>query len=289
MTLNLIPELQYWYQQGSWFQWQQHKIFYGEHGAGESIILLHGFPTSSWDWQYLQPVLSQHFQVVHLDLLGFGFSDKPNQPYSIGAQAQLVMDLLATLGIQHCHIIAHDYGNLVAQELLAHHNRSQWRSCTLLNGVIFPELQQPLLSQRLWAGHCGSSLAWLFTRHLLKRLFSYGGGAHPPSDYELKGNLQLLQLQQGTQNLAQLSHYLTEMQDSQRVWFTALRDCEVALQMITGCDDPSCDASMLARYQTELPHRPLIPLDGVGHFPHLEAPHRVLQQLLPFLQRPCAA
>ena len=57
---------------------------------------------------------------IAADFLGFGFSDKPrNYPYSILDQADLLEALLREKGITHVHIISHDYGDTVAQELLA--------------------------------------------------------------------------------------------------------------------------------------------------------------------------
>lgn len=80
----------------------------------------HGFPTASWDWHKLWPEFVKHYRVIALDMIGFGFSDKPiNYHYSIGDQADLQQALLTSLGISSIHLLAHDYGDTVAQELLA--------------------------------------------------------------------------------------------------------------------------------------------------------------------------
>lgn len=60
------------------------------------LLLLHGFPSSSWDWQPLWEPLGEHFELLALDLLGFGFSAKPNRrDYSIHRQADIVEALVA--------------------------------------------------------------------------------------------------------------------------------------------------------------------------------------------------
>ncbi|KAF1371739.1 hypothetical protein PFLUV_G00271560 [Perca fluviatilis] len=91
---------------------------YGALGSSDVIILLHGFPTSSFDWNKIWEPLTQRFhRVVALDFLGFGFSDKlrPHR-YSIFEQASVVEALVAHLGLsnQRVTLVSHDYGDTVA-------------------------------------------------------------------------------------------------------------------------------------------------------------------------------
>ena len=111
-----------WRNRGRSFVYRGHRVFYRRTGHGESLVLIHGFPTASWDWHKLWHELGQRFDVVAPDMLGFGFSDKPRDyDYSLVDQATLHETLLAELGISSVHILAHDYGDSVAQELLARH------------------------------------------------------------------------------------------------------------------------------------------------------------------------
>jgi len=85
-----------------------------------TLLLIHGFPTSSWDFSPIWQALTTHFNVIAPDLLGFGFSAKPvAYDYSILDQADLCEALLTRLGVNRFHILAHNYGDSVAQELLA--------------------------------------------------------------------------------------------------------------------------------------------------------------------------
>ena len=96
------------------------------------------FPTASWDWHYLWQPLAQRYRVIACDMLGFGDSAKPaNHRYSLLEQADLQQALLAHLQVeQPLHIFAHDYGDSVAQELLARHyeDKIEVASCVFLNG-----------------------------------------------------------------------------------------------------------------------------------------------------------
>uniref|UniRef100_A0A803TVJ9 Mesoderm specific transcript n=1 Tax=Anolis carolinensis TaxID=28377 RepID=A0A803TVJ9_ANOCA len=123
---KLSPALNSWKSSGRFFTYKTQKIFYrdssGAVGSSDIVVLLHGFPTSSYDWYKIWEGLTQRFhRVVALDFVGFGFSDKPRpHQYSIFEQASIVEALLDHLGLlnQRINLLSHDYGDTVAQELL---------------------------------------------------------------------------------------------------------------------------------------------------------------------------
>ena len=65
-----------WLNKGEYFNYKQHQIFKREAGVGETLILIHGFPTASYDWHKIWKQLVAHFHVITIDMIGFGFSDK---------------------------------------------------------------------------------------------------------------------------------------------------------------------------------------------------------------------
>ena len=87
----------------------------------ETLFILHGFPTSSFDFHLVFPNLTKVFRrIIAPDFIGFGFSSKPRSyDYSVNDQAILVTSLMNQLNIKEAHFLAHDYGDSVAQELLA--------------------------------------------------------------------------------------------------------------------------------------------------------------------------
>lgn len=93
-------------------------LAYVEAGDGPPVILLHGFPTSSFLWRDLIPVLSIGMRVVTPDLLGFGKSDKPERAdLSLVAQAGYVRELAGALGIERFAAVGHGMGGGIAQRL----------------------------------------------------------------------------------------------------------------------------------------------------------------------------
>ena len=92
-----------------------HKLFYREAGSVEAptVVLLHGFPTSSFMFRNLIPVLADRFHVVAPDLLGFGLSDAPPAEqfdYTFDALAELIRRLLRNIGVSRYAIYVQDYG-----------------------------------------------------------------------------------------------------------------------------------------------------------------------------------
>jgi pimeloyl-ACP methyl ester carboxylesterase len=92
-----------------------HQIFYREAGAAAApvVILLHGFPTSSFMFRNLIPLLADRYRVIAPDHLGFGLSDAPAADefeYTFDALTGLTSGLLANLGVQRYAVYVHDYG-----------------------------------------------------------------------------------------------------------------------------------------------------------------------------------
>lgn len=173
-----------WKNSGRFFHYQGHKIFYTysflsgdvKHQKDKPTLLcIHGFPMSSWDWSSLWPELTSKYHVLALDQLGFGFSDKPSHhQYSIVEQTDITEALLNQLNIKDYHLLAHDFGTLIAQELL---DRDQERSklaqsisapkinkLIAMSGSIFPELSNPRLIQKLLISRIGFLITKLFNQ-----------------------------------------------------------------------------------------------------------------------------
>ena len=83
------------------------------------LLVLHGFPTCSYDWKPVLPALRAERDVVLLDVAGFGLSDKPDHRYSIRGYADDVEAVLAAEGLTEVDLVTHDMGDTVGGELLA--------------------------------------------------------------------------------------------------------------------------------------------------------------------------
>lgn len=281
-----------WYQRACWSRFGHYQLAWWEQGQGEPLVLLHGFPTAAWDWQYVWEPLAQHFRVITLDLLGFGRSEKPwPHRYTIFEQADLVQALIQSLGIHHFHVLAHDYGVTVAQELLARNNDTPkgqgfLQSMCLLNGGLFPETHKPVLMQRLLASPIGPLLSRLFDRKALARSFNNIFGAQtPPSQEELNGFWALINHDQGTRVFPGLIRYMRERRQNRERWVGALQRASIPLKLINGNADPVSGIHMARRYQELIPGADITHLPAIGHYPQVEAPGKVLDAYIEFHER----
>jgi pimeloyl-ACP methyl ester carboxylesterase len=280
-----------WRGQGRDFDFRGHAIRYWTAGAAtaEPLLLIHGFPTASWDWHYLWTPLSQDYRLIACDMLGFGDSAKPRgHAYSLLEQADLQQALLDHLGVNEpVHVLAHDYGDSVAQELLARHHegRIALASCVFLNGGLFPETHHPVLAQRLLLSPLGGLIGRLFSRKTLAANFAKVFGPQTqPSSAELDDFWRLIAQNDGPGVMHRLIRYIPERRAQRERWLAAMQQGGVPLRLIDGAVDPISGAHMLARYRELIPQADTVLLDGIGHYPQTEAPGLVLQHYLALRQ-----
>lgn len=104
-----------------------------DEGNGPPVVLLHGIPTHSYLWRSVVPVLALEYRAIAPDLLGFGFSDKSaSADLSPAGQATFIEAILDELDVESYTLVVHDYGALVACELLAR-NPNRIRHLTITN------------------------------------------------------------------------------------------------------------------------------------------------------------
>ncbi|KAM9823760.1 mesoderm-specific transcript homolog protein [Neosynchiropus ocellatus] len=298
---QLSPSLSKWHGTGDHFLFRGRKIFYKESrgtlGSSDVVLLLHGFPTSSYDWYKVWEPLKLHFQrVVALDFLGFGFSDKPRpHRYSIFEQATVVEALVAHLGLSHqrINVLSHDYGDTVALELLfrSDQNRSGhviFNSLCLSNGGIFPETHHPRLLQTLLKD--SSILAAILTRLTNYRIFQRGlgevfGPYTQPSDGEFWDMWTGLRYNDGNLVLDSILQYINQRYQYRDRWVNALASTNVPLHMIYGPLDPVNPHPQFIRRYLQLVQRSRVTIldEHISHYPQLEDPTGFLNAYLTFI------
>ena len=282
--------IQQWYKTGDWFDHEGHRIFYRVEGEGQPLLLIHGYPTASWDWNKIWQPLAQRFQCIALDMLGFGYSDKPQQPYRISQQADIHCALINKLALDTCHVVSHDYGDTVAQELLARQNEGELNfrlsSLVLLNGGLFPEAHHPVLTQKLLLGPMGGLLARMMSRQTLaKNLKKIFGPDTQPDEREIDEFWQLICQNEGKRVMHRLIHYMVERRTNRERWVGALQETCIPLRLIDGMADPISGAHMVKRYEQLVPNADVVRLENVGHYPQVEAPQQVLAAILEKIAR----
>jgi len=283
--------LQNWQDSGAYFNYKGHQIFYHREGKGETLILIHGFPTSSWDWVPLWKALTARYDVIAMDMIGFGFSDKPKSyNYSMIDQADLVEVMMEKMGIERGHILAHDYGDTVVQEMLARYSNRQAQkvlgfdiqSVALLNGGIILGAYKPRPIQKLMASALGPYITFAIGRGSLERNFNAIFGNTKPTIAEIDDFWAGIEYNNGKKVMPLIGRYLHERKKYTKRWNNALAQSPVPLTFINGVEDPISGQSVVDLYKKVVPNGEVVELKGIGHYPQTEAPKEVLAHYLAF-------
>lgn len=293
---ELPASLQHWRDGGDSFTVNGIQIFY-RCFAGQQIqlpwlVCFHGFPTSSWDWHQLVPLLTSHWQVLVFDFPGYGLSGKPSRnDYSLLRQLDAAERLLQHLAINSFDLLAHDMGNSVACELLYRREQGDYlfelKSLVLLNGGVYMDMHRPLLTQRLLRtpilGKIIARLSsWRMFRLQYPRVYA-NPGQFEESHY--REQWALMMHNQGRKALAGIAGYMRERVRRGERWTGPLHRLELPCTLIWGQQDAVAVVDIALRIRSNNPLVVLEQLEGVGHYPQLEAPARVAAHMLDHLRR----
>ena len=263
--------------------------FAGDKNA-PALVLIHGYPSASWDWEGMWDELTQHYYVITLDMLGFGLSDKPkNANYLLSEQADLFETVLDGLNIDSYHILAHDYGDTVAQELLARQvydsdiNKKHIASVCFLNGGLFPETHKPILVQKLLLSPLGFLISKLITKQKfatnLQKIF--GPNTQPTSE-TIDTLWQLLSYNNGLRVMHKLINYIPQRKQYRERWVGAIIDSLIPIKLIAGAKDPISGQHMIDHYRKLIPNANITTMPMLGHYPQIEDAAAITKAYLAF-------
>lgn len=258
-------------------------------GEGPLLLLLHGFPTCSFDWRQLV-ALEPGRAILAFDFLGFGLSAKPrDHRYTLAWQADLTEELARRHGGGPVHLVAHDMGTSVATELLARDIEGKLgidlAAVVLFDGSVIIERASLTLGQRLLRSRGGPLLAHLssgaFFRWQLGSVFS---PQHPLSAEEAAAQWALMRFNHGNRIADKLIGYTFERATHAERWHGAVRDWPGHLALIWGLGDPVATTHVLDGLCELRPKAPVFDLPDLAHYPQIEDPatlRRAMTEALP--------
>jgi pimeloyl-ACP methyl ester carboxylesterase len=263
--------------------------------AADTLLLLHGFPESSFSYARNVDALARRFRrIVLLDLLGFGLSDKPlDASYSIFEQTDLVLEAWRQLGVTGGHVLAHDMGDSVLTELLARHVRGllpAWLSrgfvtVTFTNGSMVMELAQLRVGQRLLRTRLGALVGRRGSHRIFtQQVRSASGG--PIAQHDIDMMWALLRHNDGHLVQHRIIRYVDErlrFQDTR--WLPAIGDTLAPVHICWGALDRVAPVA-IARHLDEhvCATRTLTLLPSAGHFCQQEDPGAWNEAVLRFYE-----
>lgn len=258
-------------------------------GSGAPILVLHGFPTSSWDFADAIDALAAKRRVVAFDFLGFGWSDKPAElGYSLFEQADVAVAVAREMGIERAHLWSHDMGTSVATELLARRERGalpfEVASLVLMNGSVHIEMAHLTLGQKVLKTPLGPFFARLNSARTFKAQLRRVFG-RPPSSEELDAMWELAAREDGVLRFPQIIRYTEERARFRRRWIGALERFDRPALIAWGRQDPVAVVAIAQQLAREIPGAELLLWNDLGHYPQVEDPKRVVKDVEAFWDR----
>ena len=255
--------------------------------TAEPILLLHGFPTCSFDWRGVIDLIARQRRVITLDFLGFGLSAKPDQRYSLFEQADIVQALLEQTGLDRFALVTHDMGDSVGGEILARSLDgtlgADITGRVITNGSIYMDLVQLSAGQQFLLALPDQMLPAeqapdreLYTAGVAS---TFAPDAAIPAD-ELEAQWALCEMADGHRLLPRLIRYVEERHEHEERWTGAIERHPSPLSIVWGALDPIAVIAMANRLAGARADAALTIFDDVGHYPMIEAPERLAGEIV---------
>ncbi|WP_408066851.1 alpha/beta fold hydrolase [[Mycobacterium] crassicus] len=287
--MDLPPGVRDWRDGGRWVATGAGRVFVrSAAGEGPTVVLLHGFPSSSYDFRSVVARLAGRSWLT-MDFLGFGLSDKPRpHRYSLLEQADLVQQVVAAGTTGPVVLAAHDMGTSVTTELLARDIDGtlpfDLRRAVLSNGSVILERASLRPIQKVLRSPFGGVAALLTNRRSFVRSFGRLFSAqHPLSPDEAAAQWAVLTYNGGHRIAHLLSAYLDERVRYARRWHGAVRDWPKPLGFVWGLGDPVATTNVLDGLRELRPAADVVELPGLGHYPQVEDPQAFTDAVLSLL------
>jgi pimeloyl-ACP methyl ester carboxylesterase len=265
-----------------------HEVAFRMAGEGPVLLLVHGMLGSSVTWRHVMPSLATRFTVVAPDLLGHGESAKPRTEYALGAHANLLRDLLNALDLECATLIGQSLGGGVVMQMAYQFPERCERLVLVGSGGLGREVHPVLRALTVPGAEQALPLVWgEGLRDLASRVAAWLGRA---------GMRAAPHVEEVWRSLVSLADA-----DSRRAFFRTLHAvidaggqavsaadrlylaCEVPTLIVWGDRDPVIPVQHAVAAHEAISGSRLEIFEGVGHFPHCEAPARFVEVLVDFV------
>ena len=291
--MNKADAITSWASKGQYAEIYKNKVFYIPNRSEKPVIaFLHGYPSASFDYYKALPIIEKKFSYIIHDHLGFGLSDKPlDYSYSLIEQAEVAMALWQQLGLKDIHLVAHDYGTSVANEILVRklrgHEPVKIKSITLCNGSMHVELAQMKVIQKLlkhpfWGKYVAAmSTESLFQKSMQdiwfdKSLFDKA---------EITTLYTMLMSNGGRKTFHKVSQYNNERVKYWHRWIGSLPEIDIPTHILWAQQDPIAVKAIAELLHTEMPHSVYTKIENCGHYPMLEQPEIWANKVMEFIEK----
>lgn len=259
-----------------------YRLAYHQEGTGETVLLVHGITTYSFIWRRIVPLLRAHYDVISVDLLGCGESDKPlDVDYSIKHQTDLLSEFVAQLGIRTFHFVGHDLGAGIGQIFAVRHPE-RLVDLTLINTVAYDFWPvQPIIAMRtpIIRQLAMATLDFGTLKLLVKR-----GVYH--KDRVTRELMDLFWMPMKTREGRKAFLHFAKCLTNQHLLEIeeALREMRLPVLIIRGDADFYLSSEISQRLHREIPGSKLVTIATGGHYIQEDEPQQVADHMMRFFE-----
>ena len=267
------------------------RIHVAEAGAGEPLVLQHGWPQNWYEWRHLIPELAGRYRVICPDLRGFGWSDAPRGRYDLPDLADELLALLDVLNLERVRLVGHDWGGYIGclACLSAPERFERFAALSIISPWWRPPVSPLLVVSASYQFVVMSPVIgpWIGSRPEFVKLVHQVGAADGScfTEDELKGLAEPFRDPARGRATAALyrGFQLRELPRLFRRRYAGRR-APVPMLGLWGDHDPLITESSFAGMAEHAESFRAEKLAGVGHFVADEAPEALLERLVPFLE-----
>ena len=262
--------------------WVLDEPAFDDQGA-DPVLLLHGFPSCSFDWRHVLDGFRARRRVVALDFLGFGLSDKPDVRYSMRMQADVVEAVARELDLSSVALVTHDMGDTVGGELLARSLEGTLPFAVsqrvLTNGSIYIDMAHLTNGQQMLLSLDDAPTDLVVAEGFKAGLAGTFSAQSNVGTDELDAQWLFAERNGGNRLLSRTIRYIEDRRAEERRFTGAIETHPSPLGVVWGADDPIAIVAMTDVLVRARPDALVTILDGVGHYPMIESPTRFAQAL----------
>jgi pimeloyl-ACP methyl ester carboxylesterase len=247
----------------------------------EAVVFVHGNPGSRLDWHALLAQAGTFMRAVAFDMPGFGSADKPAAfDYSVPGYARFIAGALAELGIEHVHLVLHDFGGPWGLAWAAT-DPDAFASVVIVNAPPVSGYRWYLLAKVWRTPVAGELLHWTLTKPTFRFLLRRGQPKGLPRDVV---DRMARDYDRGTQR-AVLRLYraspAAQLVPAPASFFASL---DRPSRIVWAEHDIYIPNEFAEKHQEAFPSADIVYLPESGHFPMLDDPAATAAAVIPFLR-----
>ncbi len=288
-----LADLEEWIDQGYFIKANGYRIFVVSAGKaktkGQGILIVHGFPGSSWEWSGVVPQVAERTRVVVPDMVGFGRRDQPQKGtfedhYSLFKQADMYEAVAKKEGLTEVMLVCHDMGQTVASELMKRQQEGtlpfKIRHAIVFDGSTLINLVN-LLPMQIKGLEAPDTLGPDMDKGvIMKDLNDSFAYKHPASEETLSIMADQILYNEGDRVFNRQIRYMGQRKEKLQRWQAGIINFNGPVSMFWSELDPVSVVAMAHAWKDMQPKIELHIWPDTAHWPMIDAPDRTAKVIL---------